>query len=267
MSSPFPGMDPYLEDPEFFPDLHGRLISELANTLQPRLPPAYYAMTQSRVWVEYSERIIEPDVSMLRSDLPAFPGGGTAVAVSINPVVVAVPNDETGEPFIEVFTVRGEKRLVTSIELLSPSNKTPGNQGRELYLQKQRDLLRSKVHLVELDLLRGGVHSTAVPRDRAVAEAGRFDYHVCVRRFDDLRHFYVYPVRLEQRLPEIAIPLLPGDPPVTLDLQAVLDRCYENGPYGHVSPYLDRTPMPPLTPAQAEWAERLLREKGLLPPA
>ena len=53
MPSPFPGMDPYLENPEFFPGLHDRLISELCADLQKSLPPAYYAEIRSRVWVEF----------------------------------------------------------------------------------------------------------------------------------------------------------------------------------------------------------------------
>jgi len=67
-------------------------------------------------------------------------------------------------------------------------------------------------------------------------------------------------------LPEIAIPLLPGDSAVQIDLQAIFDRCYNTGPYRRLSPYRERTPVPPLTPERQEWANHLLREQGLLPP-
>jgi len=264
-------MDPYLEHPEFFPDLHDSLIPELKRTLQAQLPAPYFAMTGTRVWVEYVERALEPDVNVLRSAPPSRQAGegngATAVAVNVHPVVVLVPQDETRELFVEIHTVQGERRLVTAIEVLSPSNKTPGARGRGLYVRKQRELLGSEVHLVEIDLLRGGLFTTAVPRDRAVQEAGPFDYHVCVHRFDELERFYVYPIPLRRRLPEIAVPLSPGDAPVVVDLQAVFDRCYDAGPYLRLSPYVGRTPEPPLPPDDAEWAVQLLRERGLLPPA
>ncbi len=268
MPSPFPGMDPYLENPEFFPGLHDSLIAELKRTLQESLPPGYYADIRSRVWVEYEERVLEPDVSVLRASPPAEPaanGGGTAVAVNVHPVVVLVPEEEVRETFVEIHTVRGERRLVTAIEVLSPSNKMPGDHGRDLYVRKQRELVGSRANLVEIDLLRGGVFSTAVPRNRAVQEAGPFDYHVCVHRFDDPERFYVYPIPLQGRLPEIAVPLSPGDAPVVLDLQAVFDRAYDAGPYTRVNPYSGRAPEPPLPPDQTEWTMQLLRERGLLP--
>src|ERR1700678_2346456 len=143
--------------------------------------------------------------------------------------MVKVAHDEFREPFVEIYT-RGDdgKRLVTSIEVLSLSNKTPGEQGRELYLRKQKEMLASKAHLVEIDLLRGGEHVSAVPLEAAIEVCGDFDYHVSVHCFDDRETFFVYPIRLEERLPPIAIPLLPGDMPVTLDLQAVFDRCFED---------------------------------------
>jgi hypothetical protein len=221
--------------------------------------------------MEYIERALEPDVNVLRSqplkDAGQDEGGGTAVAVNVHPVVVIVPQEETRELFVEIYTVRGERRLVTSIEVLSLTNKTPGDHGRDLYIRKQREMLGSQVHLVEIDLLRGGTFSTAVPHDRAVQEAGPFDYHVCVHRFDDVERFFVYPIPLRRRLPEIAVPLLPGDASVILDLQAVFDRCYEIGPYRRLNPYVGRALQPPLPPEDAKWATQLLCERGLLPPA
>jgi hypothetical protein len=257
-------MDPYLEHPAFFPQLHGMLISELHNDLQERLPPAYYVTYNTRVWVEYSERIIEPDVGVARMD-GARGGNGTAVAVPIQPVIIEVPNDETTETFLEIRTVQDDQRLITMIEVLSPNNKAPGNEGRDLYKKKQREVLASQVNLVEFDLLRGGTHTTAVPREKAVEVTGPFDYHVSVRRFDHLGRFYVYPIRLQHKLPEITIPLLPGDPTVTVDLQAIFSRCYAHGPYRRRSPYLAHPPEPPLTLEQATWADDLLRSAGLLP--
>jgi hypothetical protein len=150
------------------------------------------------------------------------------------------------------------ERLVASIEVLSLANKTPGRRGRDLYLRKQRELLDSQTHLVEIDLLRGGTHTIAVPRDRAEAAAGPLDYHVSIHRFDQLEDFLVYPIRLDERPPELAIPLLPGDPEVTIDLQAIFDRSYDACPYRRRLRNDAMAPIPPLPPDRAEWAARLI---------
>jgi Protein of unknown function (DUF4058) len=269
MPSPFPGMDPYLEHPEFFPGLHGSLIFCLKEVLQGSLPEPYFADTGARVWVEYTERIVEPDVNVMRGDAPSrveSPESGAAAGVSVRPVVVYVPQDEFTEEFLEIRTIQGDQHLVTSIEVLSLSNKLENSEGRRLYIKKQREMLGSQVNLVEIDLLRGGTHTTAVRREDAIAAAGSFDYHVCVRSFDELQRGHVYPIRLDQSLPEILIPLLPGDPGVKVDLKAIFDRCYDAGPYRRRVPYRQRVPVPSLTPEQFAWAELLLRERGLWSP-
>ena len=270
MPSPFPGMDPFLEHPAFFPGLHDGIIAYIREFLQPRLPPPYYAEIADRVWVETSHRPVGPDVNVLRAEEPtgesaANGGVATATATGTMPVVVTVPHEERRETVVEIYARQDQERLVTSIEVLSITNKTPGEQGREMYLRKQREVLNGRVHLVEIDLLRSGQHTTAVPPALALPKTGPFDYHVCIHHFDNLEDFFVYPILLPQRLPEIAVPLLPGDPPVTLDLQAVLDRSYDTGPYLRRVRYAEMTPVPPLKPEHAEWATRLLREKGLLP--
>jgi hypothetical protein len=184
------------------------------------------------------------------------------------PVVVHVPHDERRETFVDIYTRQGgNERLVTHVEILSLSNKTPGEHGRDLYQTKQREILNSKTHLVEIDLLRAGTHTTAVPLDRALARTGPFDYHVCVHQFDNLEDYFVYPVRLTDKLPEVAVPLLPGDGAVVIDLQAVLDRCYDTGPYRRRVRYAADPIVPPLEGDRADWATGILREKGLLPPS
>lgn len=245
MPSPFPGMDPYLEHPEFFPGFHDRLINQISDALQATLSPPYYAE--------------------IATGPPIAPPGTAAVLV--RPVTVRVPSEEQRDLSVEIYTIQGGQQLVTAVEVLSPGNKKSGEKARELYLHKQDELLQNRVNLVEIDLLRGGIHTTCVPREQALADAGPFDYHFCVRRMEEPEERLVYPIRLEHRLPPLTIPLLPGDPDVTIDMQQLFDQCYDRGPYRVRSPYLDRNPLPPLTPEQTEWATRLLREKGLLPPA
>ena len=273
MPGPFPGMDPYLEDPAIFPDLHDSLIAYLREALNAQLPPPYYATINARVWVEPSRRFVEPDVDVLRPNRPvngsgtrAAGAGGVAVstAVATEPVVVHAPREEIRERFLEVRARRGNERLVVTIEVLSLSNKTPGAHGRGLYLQKQNEVLGGEVNLVEIDLLRAGVHTTAVPLDAAVERTGGSDYHVCVRQFDRPDDFFVYPVRLPQRLPTIAVPLLPDDPPPQIDLQALLDRSYDTGLYDRRVRYREDRPVPPLSPEQQTWADQILRSRGLV---
>jgi hypothetical protein len=266
MPSPFPGMDPWLEHPAVFPDIHDSLIIYMRDALNSQLPSPYRANTATRVWVEVSQRRIGPDVKVLRPDGPARDrdGGSVAVAeaVGVAPIIVHVPHDEMREPFVEIRLADGQ-RLVTAIEILSLTNKKPGEHGRDLYLKKQQEMLDGQVNLVEIDLLRGGLHTTAVPYERLRANAGAFDYHICIRRYDQWEDYAVYPWRLDQRVPDIAIPLLPDDAPVLLSLQPLLDRAYDNGRYAEILQYRERQSHPPPTDAQREWAEHVFSEKGL----
>jgi hypothetical protein len=266
MPSPFPGMDPYLENPEIFPDFHDSVITYLREALQASLPAPYYAALGRRVWIEVSRRSVGPDIQIQRARGGLLPPGPTAASTSAvatppvaRPLKVKVTHDEFREPFVEIYT-RGDdgKRLVTSIEVLSLSNKTPGEQGRELYLRKQKELLASNANLVEIDLLRAGEHVSAVPADSAIAVCGDFDYHVSVHCFDDRETFFVYPIFLEDCLPPFAIPLLPGDQPITLDLQAVFNRCYDAGPYSREIQYGADPVIPALDPDQAAWADAVV---------
>jgi hypothetical protein len=221
MPSPFPGMDPYLEDPRVFPDFHNGMIFCLQAELKSKLPRPYFATTGRRTWIEVSERFIQPDVNVLR---PGGPRVGAAIA-DVEPdvargIVIRVPHDEREEPYLEICREQdGNRRLVTSVEILSPTNKTPGEHGRELYLQKQQEMIASAVNFVEVDLLRGGHHSTAVPLRELKAKAGPLDYHVCIHRFDQWQDYTVFPILLSQQLPKIPFPLLPEDGHVVIDLQ------------------------------------------------
>ncbi len=241
MPSPFPGMDPFLETPAIFPDFHDGFVAAMREALQPQLPQPYYAALGRRAWVEISERFIGPDVSVMRGD-SSHDRSQSMVAVAqssvTQPIVIHVPHDERIETFIEICEGRGsERRVVTVIEVLSPSNKTAGEQGRSLYLRKQQELLQSRTHLLEIDLLRSGLHTTAVPQDRLERKVTGYDYHVCVHRFDEFEDFYVYPIRLTHSLPSVVVPLLPGDGDVPLDLQAVFNRTYDAGPYSREIDY------------------------------
>jgi hypothetical protein len=279
MPSPFPGMDPFLEDPAVFPDLHDSFIAYLREALNSGLPAGYYAATNSRVWIEPARHRIGPDVNVLKREGPSnggipVGGGGTAIAdlVATEPVIVHVAKEEARESYLEIFSQNGKHRLVATIEMLSRANKTPGEKGRGLYRKKQRAVLRRRVHLIEIDLLRAGKHTTAVPLDAAMQNTGGFDYHVCVRRFNRPQDYSVYPIHLPQRLPTLAVPLLPDDPSVQVDLQATIERCYATGRYDMRVNYRESVPPPALSAEQQAWADQILHsriaaEDGSAPPA
>jgi hypothetical protein len=263
MSSPFPGMDPFLEHPLHFPGLHDRLITAISDALQPQLPDPYYAEISERLWIEIAERPIGPDVHIVRSQEPSRQAESAAVAVAngirTSPIVITLPLDERREIFLHIRRRGdGDDRVVTSIEILSLSNKTPGDHGRDLYQQKQQETLHSQTHLLEIDLLRGGTHTTAVPLDWLAAKAGPCDYHACVHCFDRPLDYLIYPILITDPLPEIAVPLLPDDGVVSLDLQALFEQCYDRGPYRRKVRYRLEDLVPPLAAEQRSWVtERL----------
>jgi hypothetical protein len=177
------------------------------------------------------------------------------------PIVIHVPHDERIESLIEICVGRGtDRRVVTVIEVLSPSNKTIGEHGRSLYLQKQKELLDAKTHLLEIDLLRSGLHSTAVPRNRLDRKVSYFDYHVCLHRFDEFEDYFVCPIRLTQPLPTVLVPLLPGDGDVQLDLQAAFNRTYDAGPYSREIDYQRDTIEPRVAEEDLEFVKTRLAE-------
>ncbi len=207
MPSPFPGMDPFLEHPHFFPGLHGAMHVYIREALQARLPAPYFAEINERVWIETSARYVEPDTTVIQGIDDIRSETGVAVAARTQPLVFEVTDDERTEMEVEIRTRRDDEgeRLVTVIEVLSLTNKTPGEKGRELYLEKQCEVLGSPVHLVEIDLLRGGEHTTPMSLERLHLKAGLYDYHVSVHRFDQPGRFFIYPWKLEDAFPEFAI--------------------------------------------------------------
>ena len=265
---PVPRHGPVARAPRALPDLHNTLIAFLRGDLNRQLPPPFFAAIATRVYMEESERRTEPDVEVL-SPTGTVGGGGTAVA----PVAVTdlleipappLPDEDITETFIEIRAAGDGERLVTSIEVLSPTNKTPGATGRGLYLAKQHELQSAGVNLVEIDLLRRGAHATAASLAELRRRAGRFDYHVCVTLGDRADARFVAPILLSHRLPTIPVPLTPDVAAVPVDLQALLDHCYDEALYTRRVRY-DRPCDPPLTDEQRVWAEGVLRAKGLLP--
>lgn len=262
MPSPFPGMDPFLEDPPRWAGVHSGVIAQICAFLNERLPPGYAADIGERVWVVRPERAIYPDVALVEA-----PSGGRAgeraALVADPPWIISVEGAEMREPFVEIRPIDDSGKLVTAIEVLSPSNKAEDSEGRELYLRKQREVLASPTHLLEIDLLRHGSHTVAAPRTR-LAGKERWDYVVCLHRGDVGARFAVWAFSLRERLPRVLVPLLERDPDLVLDLQEIFDRAYDAGPYRRRVDYTREPPLP-VTYDDAAWMQALLADAGLRP--
>ena len=260
MPSPFPGMDPWLENPEDFPDVHDSLIAALRDAINQLLPPNYFARGARRVWID-DDQLRVPDVGVHeqseRVGGPAFVNWEAAMAeAGMLAVEAPVPAEPVEEHFLEIREAVTH-RLVTAVEILSPSNKTAGSAGRRSYLQKQSEYRASMINTVEIDLLRAGLHSTMIPESILRQTAPDAAYHVCVTVPGGPRPHYLAAFRLEQPLPNAMIPLRENDMPVRLSLQELFDRVYDSGRYGLTVNY-NEPPRPALNESQSEWASQLL---------
>jgi Protein of unknown function (DUF4058) len=244
-------MDPYLEAPGIWPDLHTSLMSIFREQLTPLLVPKYLAELETQVVIDHVDddpQVVLPDVSVTSPDVSTEALTAVAVAAPA-PVQVRVPMDIPTRLVSIYIRQRETARLVAVIELLSPVNKRRG-RGREEYLEKRRTFLTSPVHLIEIDLLRS---YPRMPFDDPLPPA---HYLVMVCKAGERPRSSVWPIHVRQPLPTIPIPLLAPDPPVPLDLGQALRTAYERARYDLRVDY--RTPpAPPLSPADASWAAAL----------
>lgn len=261
MPSPFPGMDPYLEANHLWEDVHARLANAISMQLQPNLRPRYIAALTPYVTYEdiaiAEVSAIKPDIAVLDHDPQPDRGATLTLTAPYTAIsTVELPELPAKTQRIEIRTV-GSDMLVTVIEILSPSNKRPGTDTYEAYQRKRRDLLQSKVHLLELDLLRRGVRW---PFDTPLPDAPYFAF---LSRVKHRPRVGVWPITFHEPPEPIAIPLLEPDPDIPLDLGLALANIYEQGAFELRIDYRQEPPPPPLTPAEAEWLNERLREAGL----
>ncbi|WP_169977995.1 DUF4058 family protein [Tautonia rosea] len=259
MAMIFPGMDPYLEQPSLWPGFHNEFIVYLRDQIQPALGPRYLAATETRVFTEGGDRVIVPDAFVRRTGTPTSRGhhGTIAVAGDDAPLIVRADPIESSEAYITILDHSAGQKIVAVIEFLGPSNKR-GGAGRRAYRSKQREVLRSDTHLIEIDLLRTGRHTVAVPKGLAQPK-GPYDYLICVSRAKRPRNeFELYPRSLRRSLPTISVPLANGDPDLRVPLQPVLEHTYNAGSYRERIAY-DRPCIPPLSDEDQAWADALIR--------
>ena len=250
MPSPFPGMNPYLEQDDAWHDFHQSFIPAVREVLSVLVAPRYIVKIDDHAYIhelsaEERRPLGRPDVFIT----PTGAGGGLAVpgaAVLDAPVPLVLPAiDVERQAYLEVRD-RQSRQIVTVIELLSPSNKDPGPD-RDQYLGKRNAVLASGTSLVEIDLLRraGRLPPVDLPGS---------DYCVFVCRTWQRPRAGAWPICLRDRLPVIPIPLRAGEPEPRIDLQALLDRVYDAAGYQHY--IYTGTPRPPLSAEDAAWARQ-----------
>lgn len=258
-ASPFPGMDPWLEDS--WSGVHTSLVTYARDQLQPQLGPGLVARLEERVYVEsdFDEpQQYVPDVHVYdqgRRTPRRSARGGTAL---LEPQLIPFARLEVREPFIEIRDLKARERLITIVEFVSPVNKR-GKTGRSAYLRKQRHTLRAMVNLVEIDLLRAGRPITLVQARLESKRVAAAPYHVSIWREARDQSIEYFPLSLRSPLPRIGIPLREKDDDVPLDLQALMEQTYRNGRYAEVLDY-SKPPFPPLKGADVAWAKKLIAQ-------
>jgi hypothetical protein len=259
MPSPFPGMNPYLEQEGLWLDFHETYVIALRAALVPQILPNYVAIIEQHVYVREPEGernvvVVRPDTAIVdQTGESALRPGGTALAAPTYVDLSGPALDVERESFIEVRD-RNLRRVITVVELLSPSNKRPGDD-RSAYLAKRNRYLKSGVNLVEIDLLRGW------PR-MPMRNQPRCDYCVMISQRSDWPSGGFWPILLRDSLPAIPVPLGDEDKPATLDLQALLHQVYDS--VGYEAWIYNGSPTPPLGPEDEKWANGLVpsRRKG-----
>jgi hypothetical protein len=272
MKSPFPGMDPYIEAFQLWGDFHDSLIGEIQRALAAAVPQRYVVRLGQRSYIvlvgsegKESHAFI-PDVRVVSPPSEKTGGGAAGGAALAEPPSSAAPvtmrpfiEEEYRENFVEVLDAREDNRLVTCIEVLSPSNKARGSEGRDLYLKKRQGLLLGTANLVEIDLLRGG------ERMPMLDPWPSSPYTILVSRPRTIRRCLVWPATFREALPVVPVPLLKPDPDVPLDLQPMIAAIYARSRYDTSLDY-SRPLDPPLDAEQAAWVDaRLLEVRGERP--
>ncbi len=245
MTPAFPGMNPYLENPDIWTEVHAWLIVQLARNLNPLLKPKYRAAVEQRVYTD-SLLVGIPDVSVFQSQQSK----GQAVATSTlsKPIKVNVPMpEEVKETYLEIRQI-GTGKVITVIEVLSPKNKRPG-EGRNQYSAKRYKVLESLSHLVEIDLLRSG---EPLPMSGGVPS----DYRILISRADSRPEAELYPFSLREPIPVFPLPLQSGDEEPIIDLNQVLQDIYEQASLDLVIDY-GQQPIPPVTDSDFQWIQSL----------
>ena len=157
MPSPFPGMDPYIESQGLWPDFHVKLINYLQETLADLLPDVYEVRIDERINFIHvqddSLQRIRPDVSVAKVNSREATSTAATAMATVEPVTLPeTSEEEVREAYIEILN-RGDRSLVTILEVLSPANKA--EPGRATCMTKRGTIIQQPGHLVATECLRG----------------------------------------------------------------------------------------------------------------
>jgi hypothetical protein len=265
MLSPFPGMNPYLEQPSFWSSFHNRFMVTIANAIEPQLSDRYYIDVETRTYQsdEGGDEILIgiPDAVVFSSGMGTTNVSGELEGVEQDssialqapptpePVQVPMPL-EIRERYLEIREV-GSDAVITVMELLSPKKKQAG-EGRNAYEQKRRSVLGSSTHLIELDLLRGGRQMEILGNPKTTL------YSILVSRSHRRPDVELYRVALQQPLPNIWIPLKLDEPEVIAPLQSAFQQVFREARYGTRIDYRQQPPPPTLSKADQAWLDEQL---------
>ena len=259
MPSPFPGMDPFIESQQWS-DFHATIVPLFREMIAPALSDRYVCTVEKYVYLlaedDSIRRMISPDVNVIVEDksyeLEVHRTIGSQSVATLEPQVLKLPSLPQTE--LKYLTIRDREggEIITVIELLSPVNKSRG-EGQQEYLRKRTEFVRSPAHIVEIDLLRGGVR---LPFDDPLPPA---DFLASVARSERRPDADVYSWQLRDPLPTIPIPLRGDDDDVALDLQAAFTRVYDAAQYFKLLKY-DRPVRPKLSPDDEQWVQSCVRQ-------
>jgi hypothetical protein len=264
MKSPFPGMDPFIEGCGLWEDFHAALVAEIKNALSLAVPERYVVRFGERSYVVLVDtegkktHPFLPDVRINSPGLESASGTGTLLA---DPATESEPvpmrpfiQEPFRESFVEILETDPDVRLVTSIEVLSPSNKRAGSPGWELYQRKRQGIFLGGVNLVEIDLLRGG---QKMPMNDPWPDS---PYTYLVHRSGIVPRCQAWRAHFRRSLPQLAVPLSHPDPDVALSVQPMVDRIYARSRYERSIDYT-RPLSPPLSPVDVAWLEEQIRSR------
>jgi hypothetical protein len=262
MNRPFPGMDPYLEDNAYWQSFQHHLAEELMTLLNAQLDPRYFADVEVRAQVDelaiIRQSAIQPDVGVIETSAERGEPAAQASTLVAPLQRIALPSPQERLRTVQI-RLSSDQTLVTSIEILSPTNKR--GRGLDQYRQKRSQILHSACHLVELDLLRRGERPGWELEDLPAGSA-----YVCLvnrARSDAVRISEIWPVPLASPLPILPIPLLAPDPDCPLELGVALDHIYQRARYGQRLNYRAPPPPPELSSSEAAWLVTRLAQHGL----
>ena len=253
MPTPFPGMDPYLERPGIWQQVHTGLIVEIQHFLNPVLRPRYYVAIEQLTYLSVlpppESRVGVPDAMLVETGARETATAPAATILVTEPVIAELPQpEEVKHRYLEICDTETHT-VITTIEILSPANKI-GREGREQYERKRLKVLGSLTNLVEIDLLR-----TGDPMPMKVPYQN--DYRIVISRSHQRPRADVYLFGVRQPIPDFPIPLQPGEQEPLLPLNRLLHDLYDKGSYDLMIDY-QQPPAPSLSGQDLEWATNLL---------